>query len=61
MCTFAFLKKNADIFKMKFCSYSVFPIDYTGCSKRNKGEQGRGGGGGERGSQNSGILSERMF
>ena len=45
MCTFAFLKKNADIFKMKFCSYSVFPIDYTGCSKRNKGEQGRGGAG----------------
>ena len=55
MSTFAFLKKNADIFKMKFCSYSpVFPIDYTGCSKTNKGEQGGG-------SQNSGILSERMF
>ena len=34
MCTFAFLTKNAEIFKMKFCSYSpVFPIDYNGSMK----------------------------
>ena len=31
VCTFAFLKKNAGIFKMKFYSYyPVFPIDYHG-------------------------------
>ena len=29
-----FLKKNAEIFKMKFYSYSlVFPIDYNGSMK----------------------------
>ena len=29
-----FFKKNADIFKMKFYSYSpVFPIDYNGSMK----------------------------
>ena len=35
MCTFAFFKKNAEIFKMKFCSsYSpVFPIDYNSSMK----------------------------
>ena len=34
MCTFAFVKKNAEIFKMKFYSYSpVFPIDYNGSMK----------------------------
>ena len=33
-CTFAFLKNNAEIFKMKFYSYSpVFPIDYNGSKK----------------------------
>ena len=33
MCKFG-LKKNAEIFKMKFCGYSpVFPIDYNGCMK----------------------------
>ena len=31
---FAFLKKNADIFKIKFYSYSpVFPIDYNDSMK----------------------------
>ena len=30
MCTFAFFKKNAEILKMKFYSYSpVFPIDHN--------------------------------
>ena len=34
MCVFAFFKKNAKIFKMKFYSYSpVFPIDYNGNMK----------------------------
>ena len=34
MCTFAFFKKNAEIFKMKFHSCSpVFPIDYNGSMK----------------------------
>ena len=34
MCTFAFFKKNTEIFKMKFYSYSpVFPIDYNGNMK----------------------------
>ena len=31
---FRFLKRNAEIFKMKFYSYSpVFPIDYNGSMK----------------------------
>ena len=31
MCSLAFLKKNAEISKMKLYSYSpVFPIDYNG-------------------------------
>ena len=30
ICTFAFLKKNAEIFQIKFYSYSpVLPIDYN--------------------------------
>ena len=34
VCTFALKKKNAQIFKMKFYSYSpVFPIDYNGSKK----------------------------
>ena len=34
VCTFAFFKENAEIFKMKFYSYSpVFPIDYNGSIK----------------------------
>ena len=34
MCTFAFFETNADIFKMKFDSYSPgFPIDYNGSMK----------------------------
>ena len=34
VCSFAFLKKNAEIFKMKFYSSSpVFPVDYNGSMK----------------------------
>ena len=34
MCTFAFLKENAETLKMKFYSYfPVFPIDYNGGMK----------------------------
>ena len=34
MCVRSLLKKNAEIFKMKFYSYSpVFPIDYNGSMK----------------------------
>ena len=34
MCICSFFKKNAEIFKMKFYSYSpVFPIDYNGSMK----------------------------
>ena len=34
MCVCSLFKKNAEIFKMKFYSYSrVFPIDYKGSMK----------------------------
>ena len=34
LCTFTFLKKDTEIFKMKFYSYStVFHIDFTGSMK----------------------------
>ena len=34
MCVRSLFKKNAEIFKMKFYSYSpVFPIDYNGSMK----------------------------
>ena len=34
ICVSSFLKKTAEIFKMKFYSYSpVFPIDYNGSMK----------------------------
>ena len=34
VCRFTFFEKNAEIFKMKFYSYSaVFPIDYNGSIK----------------------------
>ena len=34
VCTFAFFKKNDEIFKMKCYSYSpVFPVDYNGSMK----------------------------
>ena len=34
MCTFTLKKKNAEIFKIKFYSYSpIFPIDYNGSMK----------------------------
>ena len=34
MCVRLFFKENAEIFKMKFCSYSPdFPIDYNDSMK----------------------------
>ena len=34
VCKLAFLKNNAEIFKMRFYSYSpIFPIDYNGSMK----------------------------
>ena len=34
MCVRSLFKKNAEIFRMKFYSYSpVFPIDYNGSMK----------------------------